>query len=248
MAAVPPASEDVLDVIGNTRCVKLRHVVPEGCADVFLKLESLNPTGSYKDRMARSIVEEAELRGGLKPGTTLVEATGGSTGSSLAFVCAIKGYEFQVVCSDAFSTEKLRTMAAFGAKLDLVLSPTKRITPDLFPSMRERAHSLAQRPDHYFVDQFNNKDALVGYRILGEELLQQLPDGVDGFCAAVGGAGMIMGVAKVLKSQSKPCEVVVLEPEAAPFLTTGRGGVHGIEGIGAGMIPPLLDKALYDEV
>lgn len=247
MAAAPPVSQNALDVIGNTPVVKLRNVVPEGCADVFLKLESLNPTGSYKDRMARAIVEQAELRGDIRPGMTLVEATGGSTGSSLAFVCALKGYNFTAVCSDAFAQEKLRTMAAFGATVDIVKSDNKRITPDLFPRIRERARVLSEDPNFYPTDQFNNADAFEGYKHLGKELLEQFPEGIDGFCGAVGGAGMLIGVAKVLKSQSKKCEVIVLEPESSPLITKGHGGVHGVEGISPGFLPPLLDKEFYDE-
>ncbi|KAI1339181.1 tryptophan synthase beta subunit-like PLP-dependent enzyme [Xylariaceae sp. FL0016] len=248
MPSPPLVSKSILDVIGNTPCVQLRNVVPEGCAAVYLKLESMNPTGSYKDRMARAIIEQAESRGDLRPGMTVIEATGGSTGSSLAFVCTLKGYDFTAVCSDAFSTEKLRTMAAFGAKLDMVESVNRTITPDLFPRIKERARTLALGPGFFPAEQFTNVDSFVGYEVLGKELLQQLPAGIDGFCAAVGGAGMLMGVAKVLKTQSEPCEVIVLEPASSPLLTTGTGGTHGVDGISGGFVPPLLDKTFYDEI
>ncbi|CAG8188900.1 unnamed protein product [Penicillium olsonii] len=238
---------NVLAAIGNTPCIELNHVVPEGCARVFIKLEGLNPTGSYKDRMACSIIEEAERRGDLKPGMTVVEATGGSTGSSLALVCAVKGYSFTVVSSDAFAEEKLKTMAAFGANVDIIHSPTGKITPQLIPSMRERARELSQADDHYYADQFSNHDVLVGYEGLGRELLEQMPDGIDVFCGAVGGAGMVMGVSKVLKSHNPNCHVTVLEPASAPVITKGYGGQHSVEGIGIGFIPPMLNKELYDE-
>ncbi|CAG8154671.1 unnamed protein product [Penicillium salamii] len=240
-------TQSVLGAIGNSPCIELKHVVPEGCARVFIKLEGLNPTGSYKDRMACSIIEEAERRGDLRPGMTVVEATGGSTGSSLALVCAVKGYPFTVVSSNAFAEEKLKTMAAFGAHVDIVHSPTGKITPDLIPSTRERAKELSQASDHYYADQFSNRDVLVGYEGLGRELLKQIPDGIDAFCGAVGGAGMIMGVAKILKSHNPNCQVTVLEPASAPAITKGYGGQHSVEGIGIGFLPPMLDKQLYDE-
>ncbi|CAI7656577.1 unnamed protein product [Penicillium manginii] len=237
----------ILDAIGNTPCVELRHVVPDGCARVFVKLEGLNPTGSYKDRMAVSIIEEAEKRGDLKPGMTIVEATGGSTGSSLAFICAIKGYDFTVVSSNAFAEEKLQTMAAYGATVDIVSSPTGKITPELIPSMRVRAKELSQNGDCYYTDQFSNPDVLVGYGSMGRELLGQIPEGIDAFCGAVGGAGMVLGVAKVLKSKNQNCRITVLEPASAPAITKGHGGPHSVEGIGIGFLPPLLDKTLYDD-
>ncbi|GJC89021.1 cysteine synthase [Colletotrichum liriopes] len=245
----PPPVDTVLDAIGNTPCVRLRRVVPEGCADVYVKLESLNPTGPYKDRLAKAIVEEAERRGDIHPGSTIVEAIGGSTGSSLAFVCSLKGYKFIAVCSDAFAKEKLRTMAAFGAVVENVHSPTGKITPDLFASVVKRAKTIIdENKDYYAADQFNNKDCILGYKKLGEELVVQFPRGIDAFCGAAGGAGMIMGTSKVLKAARPDTRVIVLEPESAPLLTQGKRGTHGIEGIGPGFVPPLLDSTLYDEI
>ena len=241
------ASRNIFDAIGNTPCVELRNIVPNDCARIFIKLEGLNPTGSYKDRMARSVIEEAERRGDLKPGMTVVEATGGSTGSSIALVCAIKGYDFTVVSSDAFAEEKLRTMSAFGATLDIVHSPSGKVTPDLIPSMRERARHLSAGDNFYYADQFNNADVLVGYEGLGRELLGQIPEGIDAFCGAVGGAGMVMGVSRVLKKELPDCRVTVLEPASAPAITKGYGGQHSVEGIGIGFLPPVLDKQLYDD-
>ena len=237
----------VLGAIGNTPVVELTKVVPEGSARIFLKLESLNPTGSYKDRMAKSIIEEAERRGDLKPGVTVVEATGGSTGSSLALFCAVKGYKFHVACSNAFAAEKLRTMAAFGADLHLINSPTGEITAELFGSIVAYAKSFTGKPGYYLADQFNNRDAFVGYAQLGEELIKQFPDGIDAFCAAIGGAGMCIGASKVIKPRWPQCRVIVLEPASAPLLTQGKTGKHSVEGVGPGFIPPLLDKEFYDE-
>jgi cysteine synthase len=145
MASTPPAAVSILNAIGNTPVIKLNHVVPAGSADVYIKLEFYNPTGCYKDRMAWSMIDQAEQRGDLNPGMTVVEATGGSTGSSLAFICALKGYNFEVVCSDAFSIEKLRTITTLGAKLDIIHSPTGKVTADLMPSMIQRAKEIGER-------------------------------------------------------------------------------------------------------
>ncbi|KAK0369304.1 hypothetical protein CLIM01_13345 [Colletotrichum limetticola] len=241
------ASEMALAAIGKTPLVRLRRVIPANHADVYLKLEYTNPTGSHKDRMAAAIIQEAEKRGALKPGMKVVEATGGSTGSSLAFVCAVKGYKFQPVSSNAYAVEKLKTMAAFGAKVDIVHSPTGRITADLIPSLIRRAKEVEREGNVYSTDQFNNRDALVGYAALGHEIIQQVPEGVDVFCAAVGTAGLAMGVSAVLKAARPETRVVVLEPASTPVITGGQAGSHGVEGIGIGFLPPLLDKKLYDE-
>jgi cysteine synthase len=178
---------------------------------------------------------------------TVVEYTGGSTGSSLAFVCAVKGYPFRVVSSDAFAQEKLLTMRAFGARLDIVPSDGGQITPDLIPRMVRRAQELAGAGDTYFTDQFRNADSLEGYAQIGHELLQQVTGGIDAFCAGVGTAGMLTGVARVLRRAGPAIKVVALEPATSAVLSTGHAGSHRIEGIGVGFVPPLLDKTLYDE-
>jgi cysteine synthase A len=236
------------ELVGNTPVVKLSNVVPEGAADIFVKLEWFNPTGSYKDRMALAIIEEAERRGDLKPGMTVVEYTGGSTGSSLAFVCAAKGYRFRVVSSDAFAPEKLRTMKAFGAELTIVPSEGGMITPDLIPRMIEKAKEYAAEPDTYFTDQFHNRDALTGHRRAGEELLSQIGRPIDVFCAAVGTAGFSMGVAGAMREASPSTRVVLFEPTSTAVISGNAPGTHHVEGIGVGFVPPLLDEALYDEV
>lgn len=243
----PPPVETALNAIGNTPVVRLRRVVPDGSAQVFLKLEYYNPTGSYKDRMAKSIIEEAERRGDLRPGMTVVEASGGSTGSSLAFVCAVKGYRLIVASSKAFAMEKLRTMRSFGATVDLIHSPSGEISADLIPSMIRHAEEVSARSDCYYSDQFNNRDALIGYEEIGHELATQFPDGIDAFCGAVGVAGMAMGVARILKSRSASVRIVVLEPASSPVISEGWAGTHHVEGIGVGFAPPLLNQDLYDE-
>jgi cysteine synthase A len=236
------------DAVGGTPVVQLNKVTPDGAADLFVKLEWFNPTGSYKDRMALAMVEEAERRGDLRPGMTVVEYTGGSTGSSLAFVCAAKGYRFKVVSSDAFSAEKLKTMRAFGADLTIVPSEGGKITPDLVPRMIEQAKEYAAEPGTYFTDQLNNADSLVGYRRIGEELLQQMDRPIDVFCAAVGTAGLAMGVSSALAEAASEAKIVVFEPASTAVISGGKPGTHGVEGIGIGFIPPLLDADRYDEI
>lgn len=241
-------ANNILNSIGNTPLVKLNKVVPDNCASVYVKLEYFNPTGSYKDRMALSIIESAERRGALKSGMTVVECTGGSTGTSMAFVCAVKNYSFKVVSSDAFAKEKLMLMRLFGADLELVQSEGGMITPNLIPDMIERAKEITTQTNGYWTKQFENKDALEGYRIMGNEIIEQLGAPVDLFCAGVGTAGMFMGVAQALKSKNKQTQLVVLEPASAPQLSKGVKGSHKVEGIATGIVPPLLDKLYYDSV
>ena len=247
MARHAAPAVNALGVIGRTPVVRLGRVVPADAATVYVKLEYLNPTGSHKDRMALAMIEEAERRGDLKRGMTVVEYTGGNTGSSLAFVCALKGYRFKVVSSDAFAAAKLRTMRAFGAELEILPSAGGKITPDLIPRMMDRARAIAAEPQTYYTNQIHNRDSLVGYAGIGRELLAQVPEGIDGFAAAVGGAGMLMGVAGVLRASRPSTRIVALEPASSPLLSAGRTGSHRVEGIGIGVVPPLLDTALYNE-
>lgn len=233
-------------VVGGTPVVQLLKVVPPGAADVFVKLEWFNPTGSYKDRMALAMIEEAERRGDLRPGMTVLEYTAGSTGSSLAFVCAVKGYRFRVVTSDAFAAEKLATMAALGADLVIVPSVDGKISPDLTPRMIETARELASAPDVYWTDQLNNADSLVGYHQVGVELLAQMERPIDVFCCAVGTAGMATGVKNAFEEAGSAVRVVIFEPDSSPVITTGRAGVNSVEGIGIGLMPPLLDLDRFD--
>jgi cysteine synthase A len=211
-----------------------------------VKLEYFNPTGSYKDRMALAMIEGAEARGALRPGMRVVEFTGGSTGSSLAMVCAMKGYAFHPLSSDAFSAEKLDTMRAFGADLELVPSDGGKVTPALFDRFRARIAELTKDPNTYWTDQFNNADALEGYASIGRELIEQIGS-VDAFVGAVGTAGMLVGVSRALKASGSRARIVALEPSTSPFLTTGKGGAHRVEGTAAGFRPPHLAAGSYDE-
>jgi cysteine synthase len=236
----------ILQAIGNTPVVPLSKVVPPHCSDIFVKLEYYSPTGSYKDRMALAMIEEAEKRGDLKPGMTVVEYTGGSTGSSLAFVCAVKGYRFMVVSSDAFAKEKLQTMKVFGAELEIVPSQGGKITPDLVPRMIQRAREISEIEKGYFTNQFHNRDSIKGYERIGNELLEQF-DSIQAFCGGVGTAGMIMGVSRALHRLNPVPRIIALEPASSPAISKGVSGTHHIEGTGSGFIPPILDKNFYDE-
>lgn len=244
----PPLADSALDAVGGTPLVPLRGFSPPDAADLYLKLEYFNPTGSHKDRMARAMVEEAEARGDLRPGMTVVEYTGGSTGSALAFVCAVKGYRLQIVSSDAFAREKIETMRALGAEVELLEAGPEGITGDLMERMVERGRELSDRPETYFTDQFRNRDALEGYRALGRELATQLDRPVDGLCAAVGTAGMLMGCVRGLREAGGSPRVVALEPAEAAAITGDAGGSHGVEGVGVGFVPPLLDRDACDDV
>ncbi|KAE8155561.1 cysteine synthase A [Aspergillus tamarii] len=242
---VTPPAKDVNGVVDHT-VVRLHNVVPSNCAEVFVKVEDMNRIGSHKDRMARSIIEEAEHGGELKPGMTIVAATDGSIGPSLAFICAVKHYPLTVISSTAFDLEELRAMAGLGGiKLDLVHSPSV-ITPDLIPSIMRRAKELAQNDECYLVDQFCDEDACVGYETIGRELYNRFPEGIDAFCGAVDGAGMVMGVSKMLKSKWPGILVIIAEPASSPTIIEGCLGAHGVEGIG--FYPPHPDWKLCDEV
>ncbi len=236
----------VLHSIGNTPVVRLTSVVPAGAADVLVKLEFFNPTGSYKDRMALAMIEGAERRGRLKAGMRVVEFTGGSTGSSLAMVCAAKKYRCVLLSSDAFAEEKLRTMRAFGAELRMVESDGGKVTPALFERFRKEIAVLSAEPDTYWTDQFNNVDAIDGYAGIGRELLEQTGS-IDAFCGAVGTGGMMSGVIRALREGGSRARIVALEPASSPAMTQGHGGPHSVEGIATGRIPPHMTDHPYDE-
>ena len=237
----------ITGAVGNTPLVKLQNIVPRESADVYVKLEYFNPTGSYKDRMALALIEEAEKRGDLKPGMTVVEYTGGSTGTSLAWVCATKGYKFKAISSNAFAKEKLQTISLFGADLEIIHSEGGMITPELFDRMKARTDELCTDPNYYPTRQFSNEDAFTGYKTLGLEIVKQMPAPISAFCAAAGTAGMVGGVTQIIKANDPNTKVVILEPASSPVLTKGIKGTHQVEGIGVGYFPVLLHKAVYDE-
>jgi cysteine synthase A len=238
-----------IGAIGGTPVVRLARLAGEDCAEVWVKLEAANPTGSYKDRMALAMIEAAEADGRLQPGQLVVEYTGGSTGSSLAFVCAVKGYPLRIVSSDAFAVEKLRTMRAFGAEIELIPSP-QGITPELIPAMVRRAGEIAAETGAFATDQFNNVDMVQGYRRLGEELLEQLPGTprIVAFCSYVGTAGCFLGTTRALRATLPALHRVVVEPAESAVLSGRPAGTHHIEGGGIGRRPPQLQLTDFDEV
>jgi cysteine synthase A len=238
----------ILDAIGNTSIVRLQKVTPAGRAQILVKLEWENPTGSMKDRMAQAVIARAEQDGRLKPGDTVIEYTGGSTGASLALVCAAKGYPIRIVSSNAFSQEKLDQMAALGAELTLVPTEGGRTTRKLILDMIEAARLLSQEPRTYWTDQLNNQDSIAGYYPLGEEVWRQTNGRVDAFVHSVGTAASSRGVATVLRRYNSNLRIVAVEPAESSVLRGGEAGPHKIEGVGIGYTPPLWEPALYDEI
>lgn len=238
----------LLQSIGNTSLVQLQRVAPADGAKIFAKLEWQNPSGSMKDRMACGLIARLEAAGRLSPGDTIVEYTGGSTGTSLALVCAAKGYPIHVVSSKAFSQEKLDHMVAYGARLTLVPYDGRGIDRQVFMDMIDAAKRLSLEPRTYWVNQLSNPDTIPGYFALGEEIWNQTGGRVDAFVQSVGTAASLMGVATVLKRHNPNVKIVAVEPGESAVLSGGRPGKHDIEGIGVGYAPPLLDMSLVDQV
>ncbi len=239
---------DVLQAIGHTSLVRLHRIVPANGAAVFAKLEWENPTGSMKDRMAQAVIACAESDGRLAPGGTVVEYTGGSTGTSLALVCAARGYRIRIVTSDAFSAEKRDHMAALGAELTLVPSEGGLTTKQLILDMIEAARHISREPGTFWTDQLNNHDAIAGYHPLGEEIWAQTEGRLDAFVHGVGTAASLRGVAAVLRRHHPGVRIVAVEPAESPVLSGGSPGPHKIEGVGIGYVPPLWEPALADEI
>ena len=233
---------DLLNAIGNTPLVRLNRVVPEASAGVWLKVEGGNPTGSYKDRMAISVLTRALSRGDIEPGGRVIEYTGGSTGTALAFVSAVLGLRFTAVSSNAFSETKLHAMRAFGAEVLIEESPDGTITPDLIQRMKARAFALAEEPGSFYADQFGSPDVTSGYEPMGAEIVAQLESGIDCLCAGVGTGAALMGTLAGIEKSGGAADVIALEPLQSPLLTTGVGGPHRVEGIGVGFEPPFLDR------
>jgi cysteine synthase A len=239
---------NILEAIGNTSIVQLRRIVPANGARILVKLEWENPTGSMKDRMALAVIGRAEADGRLKPGDTVVEYTGGSTGSALALVCAAKGYRLKIVTSDAFSKEKRDHMAALGAELTLIPSEGGLTTRTLILDMIEAARLISREPHTYWIDQLNNHDSIAGYHGLGEEIWSQTGGALDAFVQSAGAAASSRGVATILKGHKASIRSVVVEPAESSVLLGGPPGAHKIEGTGIGRTPPLFEPSLVDEV
>ena len=241
-------SRGVLGGIGGTPLVELVRVVPPSSARVLVKLEFANPTGSMKDRMARAAIEGASRDGRLQPGDTVVEYTAGTTGISLAFVCAALGHPLHIVFSDAFSAEKRTTMRAFGAFVEDVPSDAGKINEALIKQMIARAGEVAAQPGHWWCDQLNNHDAVHGYASLGEEIWDQTSGRVDAFVHAVSTAHSIHGTSRALRANGAAVHVTAVEPAESAVLSGGPSGSHKIEGIGIGFIPPLWEPDEVDEI
>jgi cysteine synthase len=239
---------DILQAIGNTSFVQLRRVVPPGCAKISVKLEWENPTGSMKDRAAQAMISRAEEDGRLRPGDTIIEYTGGSTGTSLALICAAKGYRLHIVTSDAFSREKLDHMSALGAELTLVPSEGGLTTKKLILDMIDAAEQLSRQPHTYWTDQLNNSDSIAGYYPLAEEIWSQTNGKVDAFVQCVGTGASSRGVATALKRHKSDLQITAVEPAESAVLSGGRPGPHKIEGVGIGYTPPLWEPGLVDGI
>ena len=239
---------NILSAIGNTPIHELRGFDAPSRARIVLKLELANPTGSMKDRMALAMIDEAERAGRLRPGGEIVEFTGGSTGTSLAFIAAARGYRLTIVTSDAFSLEKRRHMAAFGADVRIVPSDGGRITPDLFVRMKAEVDAISAERGAFWTDQFNNHDQAGGYAALADEAWEQLGGRIDALVQAVGTAGSLRGTATGLRRHHPAIEVVAVEPSTSAVMSGGSPGPHRMEGMGTGRLVPLFSRDLITGV
>lgn len=240
---------NIMNKVGDTPLIKLERLPGPDCADIFVKYEGGNPTGSMKDRMALSMIEGAERRGQLRPGGTVVEYTGGSTGASLAMICANRGYKAHFVTSDAFAEEKLRTMRAFGAKLELIPSDNGMITAKLIDDMIARARELSAQPNTFWTDQVNNVDNRNAYNKMAREIIDEIDGDIDEFITGVGTGGSFSGNSEVFKGEFPNIRCIAVEPLNVRFLSGGDiAGTHRLEGIGLGFIPSIYRADLQDDV
>ena len=239
---------DILHCIGNTSLLALRKIGPANGARILLKLESENPTGSMKDRMALAMIEAAEADGRLRAGGSVVEYTGGSTGVSLSLVCAVKGYPLHIVTSDAFAREKLEHMRILGARLQVLPSESGRMTEKLTRDMIEAARIIARETGSFWTDQMNNRDQLAAYHEMAEEIWSQTDGQIDGFVQSVGTAASLRGIAEALRRRNDRIRIVAVEPAESPVLSGGPTGAHKIDGIGAGFVVPLWQADIADRI
>ncbi|UCE14506.1 MAG: cysteine synthase family protein [Candidatus Heimdallarchaeota archaeon] len=240
--------KNILKAIGNTSLVQLNSVVSPNHAKILVKLEWENPTGSMKDRMAQAMIAEAERDGRLKKGGTVVEYTGGSTGTSLALICAVKGYHLRIVSSDAFSKDKINHMKALGADMTIVSSKGGGITKELIEQMIETARKFSEEPGTYWTDQLTNQDHVTGYHSLGKEIWEQTERKIDSFVQVVGSAASIKGISTILREYNPKVKIIAVEPAESAVLSGGKSGSHGIGGIGIGYIPPIWDSNIADDI
>jgi cysteine synthase len=238
----------ILDTIGNTALLELRNIVPPNGARIFLKLESQNPTGSMKDRMAMAMITGAESNGRLPPGGAVVEYTGGSTGVSLALVCGVKKHPLHLVSSDAFSKEKLDHMRLLGARLTIIPSDNGKQTEKLTRDMIREAHRIAEESGAYITAQMENRDQLQAYTKLADEIWEQTGGRIDGFVQSVGTAAALRGISETLRKRDERIRFIAVEPAESAVLSGGPSGSHKIDGIGAGYVVPLWHDRIADEM
>ena len=248
-ADIPAAPlANILEGIGRTSIVRLRHIVPTSSARVLLKVESENPTGSMKDRVALAMIEAAEADGRLTAGRSVVEYTGGSTGVSLSLICAVKRYPLHIVTSDAFAREKLDHMAVLGAKLRVVHSDSGRMTEKLTRDMIEAARMITEETGGVWTDQLRNTDQLSAYRTMAEEIWTQTGGRIDGFVQSVGTAASFRGLTESLRQRNPHVKAVAVEPAESAVLSGGAPGAHKIDGVGAGFVVPLWRSDVADRI
>jgi len=237
-------SDTVLDLVGQTPMVRLNRVLPQGSAEVLGKMESLNPAGSVKDRIALNMIEAAEQEGHLKPGSTIVEPTSGNTGIGLAMVAAVKGYKLIVTMPEDMSLARRDLLARYGAKV--VLTP---VIEGMTGAVYAAQELMSSHPDYFMPQQFENpNNPEIHRRTTAIEILEATGGRIDAFVAGVGTGGTITGVGEVLRERINGLLVVAVEPTRSPVLQGGRAGVHAIQGIGASFVPGILNREIYDEI
>jgi cysteine synthase len=239
-------SPTILQCIGNTSLVPLRHIVPRNGARVLLKLEAENPTGSMKDRAALAMIETPERDGRLPPRGPVVEYTGGTTGVSLSLICAVTRHPLYIVSSDAFAREKLDQMAIMGAEVEIIPSDRGHITEHLIKAMIEGARVIVERTGGYWTNQLSNTDQLAGYHALADEMWDQADGRIDAFVQSVGTAASLRGIGERLRQYHRDIQIVAVEPAESAVLAGRPTGAHRIEGIGAGFVVPLWRPDLAD--
>lgn len=236
-------ANNISELIGNTPVVKLNKIVEDGSAEVYLKLEYMNPGSSVKDRIALAMIEDAEEKGHLKPGTTIVEPTSGNTGIGLAWVAAAKGYKAILVMPDTMSMERRNLLKAYGAQL--ILTPGK----DGMKGAIAKAEELVNEHGYFMPQQFKNEaNPEVHRKTTGKEIVEQMGDQLDAFISGIGTGGTITGAGEVLREKYKDIKIIAVEPADSPILSGGTPGPHKIQGIGAGFIPDTLNTNIYDEI
>lgn len=236
-------ANSITELIGQTPIVKLNGLSDEQSADVYLKLEYMNPGSSVKDRIALAMIEDAEAKGVLKQGDTIIEPTSGNTGIGLAMVAAAKGYKAVLVMPETMSMERRNLLRAYGA--DLVLTPG----PEGMGGAIRKAGELAKENGYFMPQQFENEaNPNVHERTTGPEIVEQMGDQLDAFISGIGTGGTITGAGKVLREKYKNIKIIAVEPTDSPILSGGKPGPHKIQGIGAGFVPGVLDTDVYDEI